>query len=117
MDTRRNACEAVESWPRLLAEMRSLTKCFRNEDCRVTIPFYFRTLGQNADAPFRSFTPGFAKWRLCASCFLGAFQNTKLEGLDEACKDVELWYSGDAVLMTQSCYALGGSVGQNICFL
>ena len=63
MNTMRNACEAVESWPRFFAEMRSFTKCCRNEDCRVTIQVCFRTSGQNAHAPIRSFTVGFAKWR------------------------------------------------------
>ena len=61
MNTMRNGCEAVECWPRFLAEMRSLTKCFHDEDYRVEIQVYFRTLGQDADAPFRSFTAGFCE--------------------------------------------------------
>ena len=99
---------------RFLAEMRSLTKCFRNED------FYFRTSGENADAPFRSFTAGFAKWRdetisevvcqlaalasIVQQGFLGAFHNTKPEGLDEACKDVELmgFHSGSCAIRAES---------------
>ena len=54
-------------------EIRSLTKCYRDEDCRVAIQVYFRTLDQNADAPFRGFTAGFVKlalrdhWRGCVT--------------------------------------------------
>ena len=107
MNTMRNACEAVESWTRFLAEMRSLMKSFRNEYYRDAIQVNFRTSGQDADAPFRSFTAGFAKWRnetisevVCQLApltsfvqqgFLGAFHRTKPEGWDEACKDVVLW--------------------------
>ena len=114
------------------------------------------------DAPFRSFTVGFAKWRyettgeiVCQLArlasfvqqgFLGALQNTKPEGSDEACKDAELWVFIEevppfmqkadrlrlwscgwschetVVVWTESCvreegHALSGAVGQNICFL
>ena len=100
MSTIRNASEAIECWPRFLAEMCSLTKCFRDEDYRVC-----------QLAPLASFVQ---------QGFLGAFHNTKPEGLDEACKDVELWVFiqavapfmqkadrlrpwGGAVVMRQSC--------------
>ena len=32
MNTMRNACKAVECWPRFFPVVRRLTKCFRNED-------------------------------------------------------------------------------------
>ena len=42
MNTMRNACEAVKCWPRLFAEMHSLTTCFRIEDYRVEMQVYVR---------------------------------------------------------------------------
>ena len=103
MNTMSIACEAVECWSRSRAEMRSLTKCSRNEDCRVAIHVYH----------FRSFKAGSAKWRyvtvgevvsqLAPSAsfvqqgFLAAFHITHPERLDEACKDVELWVFIQAV--------------------
>ena len=113
MNSSRNACEAIECWPRFLVSMRRLTTGFRNEDYGVSIQVYFRTLGQHAAAALsQRFSAGFGKWRhetICeAVCqlapfafaeegFLGAFRNTRPAGLDEVCKDIDLWVFSQAV--------------------
>ena len=113
MKTLRNACEAIECWLWRLVSMRRLTTGFRTEDCGVAIQVYFRTLGQHAAAALsQRFSAGFAKWcreTICeAVCqlapfalaeqgFLGAFRNTRPAGLDEVCKDIDLWVFSQAV--------------------
>ena len=60
MNTLRNACKAIECWPRFLARMRSLTNCFRNEDYRCAIQVYLQTLGQGVQR--------FGVWRYETMC-------------------------------------------------
>ena len=102
MHALRNACEAIECWTGFLAQMRSLTKCFRNEDYTFAIQVRIRIQDQYAIAAFRSVTAGFAWWRyrsvtvgaiasFVEQGFLRAFRNTKPKGLDDGCKDIEWW--------------------------